>query len=281
MPSRRVIFSADDFGLSPEVNEGIERAHREGVLTTASLIVAGPAAADAVRRARRLPGLRVGLHLVVIEGRASLPPDRIPLLVRADRGFGRSQLGLGIRYFFQLPARRQLALEIAAQFRAFAATGLRLDHANAHKHMHLHPTVGALLIEEGVRHRLPAIRIPCEPAGPIRQADATVDSVGARLLRQWTRILRIQARRAGLRTNDHCFGIAWSGHMTRERVTSLIPHLPPGLSEIYFHPAAGRGDLLRQLMPDYAHEAELAALCAPDLPAALARAGVEQTCWNG
>ncbi|WP_428378186.1 hopanoid biosynthesis-associated protein HpnK [Lichenicoccus sp.] len=278
---RRVIFSADDFGLSEEVNEGIERAHREGVLSTASLMVTGHAVADAVARARRMPGLRVGLHLVVIEGSAVLPPDRIPLLVRANRSFGQHQLGLGVRYFFQPPARRQLALEVAAQFRAYTATGLRLDHANAHKHMHLHPTVGALLITEGRRHGLPAIRIPYEPAGPIRLADATRDTAGAKLLRKWTRLLRIQARRAGLRTNDQCFGIAWSGHMTRERVTSLIPRLPPGLSEIYFHPASERGDLLKRLMPGYAHEAELATLCSPDLPAALERADVEQTGWSG
>ena len=280
MPPRRVIVSADDFGLSLEVNEGIERAHREGLLDTASLMVTGAAAADAVKRARTMPGLHVGLHLVVIEGYSCLPPDRLPALVRADRSFGRHQLGLGLRYFFQPPARRQLALEIAAQFRAFALTGLRLDHANAHKHMHLHPTVGALLIGEGVRNGLPAIRIPCEPPGPIRQSDATADTVGARLLRQWTRLLRLQARRAGLRTNDQCFGIAWSGHMTRERVAALIPHLPAGLSEIYFHPAAGRGALLRQLMPDYEHETELAALCSSDLPAALSRAGVGQTSWT-
>src|SRR5208282_2125038 len=75
---QRVIFSADDFGLTESVNEAVERAHREGALTGASLMVAGPAAADAVRRARVLPSLRVGLHLVVIEGPAVLPPSEIP-----------------------------------------------------------------------------------------------------------------------------------------------------------------------------------------------------------
>nr|WP_321984439.1 hopanoid biosynthesis-associated protein HpnK [uncultured Lichenicoccus sp.] len=281
MRRRQLIVSADDFGLSEEVNEGIEHAHREGVLSTTSLMVTGAAAADAVARARRLPGLRVGLHLVVIEGLAALPPDRIALLANADRSFGRDQLALGIRYFFRPAARRQLALEIAAQFSAFAATGLRLDHANAHKHMHLHPTVGDLLIAEGRRHGLPAIRIPYEPPGPIRLADASRDTLGAALLRRWTRVLRLRASRAGLRTNDQCFGIAWSGGMTRERVTSLLPRLPPGLSEIYFHPAAGRSTVLDRLMPDYAHEAELAALCSPDLPEAMQRAGIARVGWSG
>ncbi len=123
-PLKRVLFSADDFGLSLAVNEGIERAHRDGVLSTASLMVAGPAAGDAVTRARRLPGLRVGLHLVTIEGPPALPRDQIPALLDQDGSFPSDQLRLGLRYAFHPTARRQLAREIAAQFDAFAATGL-------------------------------------------------------------------------------------------------------------------------------------------------------------
>ena len=121
------------------VNEGIERAHRDGALQAASLMVAAPAAADAVRRARANPSLRVGLHLVVIEGPSILPPEAIPDLTDATGTFPSDQLRLGIGYFFRPRIRRQLAAEIRAQFAAFAATGLRLDHANAHKHMQLSP----------------------------------------------------------------------------------------------------------------------------------------------
>src|SRR3978361_2062017 len=146
---KSVLVSADDFGLSEAVNEGIEQAHRDGILQAASLMVAGAAADDAVRRARTMPGLRVGLHLVVIEGPAMLPLADIPDLVDARGQFPSDQLALGVRYYFRPDVRRQLAAEIRAQFCAFAATGLVLDHANAHKHMHLHPTVGAMLIGIG------------------------------------------------------------------------------------------------------------------------------------
>src|SRR5580704_16836585 len=129
---KQAIFSADDFGLTGAVNEAVELAHREGALTHASLMVAGPAAADAVRRARALPGLRVGLHLVVIEGPAVLPPAEIPDLVDAAGQFPSSQLQLGLNYFFHPSIRRQLRAEIRAQYAAFAATGLTLDQANAH-----------------------------------------------------------------------------------------------------------------------------------------------------
>jgi hopanoid biosynthesis associated protein HpnK len=264
---KQVVFSADDFGLSEAVNEGIERAHRQGILTAASLMVGAPAADDAVRRARALPGLRVGLHLVVIEGPAVLPAAEIPDLVDAAGQFPSDQLRLGVNYFFRPRIRRQLAAEIRAQFAAFAATGLVLDHANAHKHMHLHPTVGRMLIEIGREFALPAIRIPAEPPA-IMAACGAEQGLGARALYRWTGLLRRQADRAGLVTNDHVFGIAWSGGMTAERLLRLAPLLPDGLSEIYFHPAARREPVLDALMPHYAHEAELAALLDPRVRAA-------------
>jgi len=257
--AKTVTFSADDFGLSDSVNEAVERAHRDGVLQSASLMVAAPAAADAVRRARAMPSLKVGLHLVVIEGPAVLPHAMIPDLVDAAGQFPSDQLKLGVAYFFRPRIRRQLAAEIRAQFATFATTGLPLNHANAHKHMHLHPTVGAMMLRIGHEHGLRRIRIPAEPPAVMARC-GTPGSLGDKLLYHWTGILRRQAHAAGVATNDHCFGLAWSGHMTAARIRCLLRNLPDGDSEIYFHPAARRDPLLDRLMPAYEHEAELAAL---------------------
>jgi hopanoid biosynthesis associated protein HpnK len=259
---QRVVFSADDFGLSESVNEAVERAHRDGALNAASLMVAGPAAADAVRRARALPGLRVGLHLVVIEGQAVLPPAEIPDLVDASGWFPSDQLRLGVKYFFRPRVRRQLAAEIRAQFVAFAGTGLTLDHANAHKHMHLHPTVGRLMLAIGAEFGLRSVRIPAEPPAVLARCGTRV-GWGAHALYHWTHVLRRQARAAGMITNDYCFGLAWSGHMTAARVRCLLRELPDGVSEIYFHPAVAQDAALSRLMPDYEHAAELATLLDP------------------
>ncbi|MDR3524824.1 MAG: hopanoid biosynthesis-associated protein HpnK [Acetobacteraceae bacterium] len=267
--SRRVIFTADDFGLSEAVNEGIERAHREGVLNAASLMVGAPAAADAVERAKRLPNLRVGLHLVVIEGPAVLPYEAIPDLVDESGQFPSDQLRLGLRYFFSSTVHAQLRAEIRAQFAAFAATGLTLAHADAHKHMHLHPTVADLMIDAGWQYRLPGLRIPSEPGDVMRRCGEN-PGFGAWAMRQWTRVLRHKARAAGLATNDSVFGLAWTGAMTEDKLLRLAPALPEGLSEIYFHPASQRDATIDRLMPSYLHEAELAALCSPKVRAAFA-----------
>ncbi len=157
---REVIFSADDFGLTDSVNEAVEQANRVGRLTQASLMVAAPAAADAVRRANALPKLNVGLHLVLVDGDSLLGHDRLPTITGPDGRFSTDQARLGVLYFFSHKARRELRAEIEAQFAAFAATGLTLHHADAHKHMHLHPTVARMMIEAGRKYGLKRLRIP-------------------------------------------------------------------------------------------------------------------------
>ncbi|MDF7673569.1 hopanoid biosynthesis-associated protein HpnK [Acetobacteraceae bacterium ESL0709] len=270
---RRVIISADDFGMSQEVNEAIEQANRQGILTTASLMVAGPALEDALRRARRLPHLRLGLHLVVIEGDSLL---KDPHITDRQGWFGRNQLELGVSYFFSPSKRAALKKEIEAQFRAFAATGHTLDHANAHKHMHLHPTIGSLLIRTGLDYGLKAVRTPMEPAFPL-QARL---SLGDEALEQWTRVLRHQIKRAGMKTNDYCFGLRWSGHMTPERVATLIPRLPQGNSEIYFHPALKQNEQMAELMYGYEQERELETLLSPQIRQLLEREQVASIGWS-
>ena len=277
---KRAIISADDFGLSVEVNEAIEIAHREGVLSTASLMVAGPAAEDAVERAKRLPNLGVGLHLVVIEGASVLSHTRLPLVTQPDGWFSSSQLGLGIDYFFRPEGRKELAAEITAQFEAFRRTGLVLDHANAHKHMHLHPTVGRLLIDIGKQYGLRAVRTPLEPPEPLYAAGTYTDTLGDAALRRWTNLLRHQILSAGLVTNDWCFGLAWSGHMTADRVAALAAHLPEGVSEIYFHPATHKNALLQKLMPTYEHKAEFEALCSSGFRAGLEHSHAVLSGWR-
>jgi hopanoid biosynthesis associated protein HpnK len=256
-----VTFSADDFGLTLSVNDAVESAHKHGVLTQTSLMVAAPAASDAISRAKHLPGLHVGLHLVLVDGDSLLGHEKLPTITEPSGRFPRNQTALGCKYFFSPAARRELAAEIRAQFEAFRATGLPLHHADAHKHMHLHPTVGRLMIAIGRDYGITRLRIPAEPPSVLKACGERTTFVDHALY-NWTRILRRQARRAGLATTTHVFGIKWSGDMTTPRVKTLLQNLPPGTSEIYFHPATRNEPTLQRLMPGYNHEAELATLLA-------------------
>jgi hopanoid biosynthesis associated protein HpnK len=275
---RRIIVCADDFGLDVAVNDAVEAAHREGVLTCTSLMVASPAAEDAVRRARLMPSLRVGLHVVLVDGKPALPPEMVPDLVDEHGLFDDRMVRAGVRFFFLPRVRRQLAAEIRAQFEAFKATGLPLDHANAHKHMHLHPTIAGMIVAIGRDYGLKAVRVPAEPFEPLRRAGERRSPAAALAqagLDIWIRLLRYRLRRAGLSVNDHLFGLAWTGGMTEERFLRLLPSVPDGVSEIYFHPASSRSSALTRAMPDYRHVDELAALMSRTVKERIAAAGME------
>ncbi|MGH7327882.1 MAG: hopanoid biosynthesis-associated protein HpnK [Polyangiaceae bacterium] len=234
------------------MNAAIERAHREGILTATSLMVGAPGAADAVQRARSMPSLAVGLHVVVVNGKPVLPPDQIPDIVRDDGTFESDLFFAGVRYFFNLRARKQLEAEIRAQFEAFAKTGLHLDHVNAQNHMHVHPSVLSSILRLGPEFGMRAVRIPREPFWPSWRSahrDLGIRLGNAVLLGPWLRLMRRRLQRAGITHNEFVFGLNDTGRMSPERVRRLLEQLPYGVTEMYFH-------------PDLDSE-ELAALCDP------------------
>lgn len=153
-----MIFNADDFGRSASINEAVIRAHREGVLTSASLMVNAAAFEEAVELARANPGLGVGLHLTLVCGRSTLSCTQIPGLVNQQGEFSDNTVAAGMRCFFNRSLRTQLEAEMSAQIGKFQATGLMLDHVNGHLNFHLHPVVFDVLL--GLFERMRANPIP-------------------------------------------------------------------------------------------------------------------------
>lgn len=235
-------MTGDDFGLRVPVNEAIEHAHKEGILTAASLMVGAAAAADAVERAHRLPSLRVGLHVVVVRGRPVLPPERIPDLVEPNGTFPSDLMRAGINLFFRPSARQQLEAEIRAQLQKFLETGLALDHVNAHHHMHLHPTVLDTILKVGCDYGLKAMRVPYEPFHYSWRAsrEGFLRRLGTGLfLGPWIAVMKRRLRKVDVRCNDYVFGMNDSGRMSADLLLRYLANLPQGTSEIYFHPAVG------------------------------------------
>jgi len=259
---RGLIVTADDFGAASEVNEAVIRAHREGILTCASLMVAASAAADAVARAKVNPRLGVGLHLVLIEGKPVLPASQIPDLVGSDGNFRTDMVKASFAMAFLPKVRRQLAAEIEAQFEAFASTGLKLDHVNAHKHFHLHPTIGKLVVEIGRRYGMIAMRAPVEPKAVLRQIEP--DVVGGEIEYFCGNRLRDRLWVSGIWSPANVFGLCWTGAMNARRLLGLLDNLPDGVSEIYLHPATSA---YPGSAPGYRYTEEFSALMASEVVA--------------
>jgi len=226
-----------------------------------------------VRRARELPGLRVGLHLVLTDGTPVLPPEQISSLVDLHGRFRSRLFTDAARYFLSPGARRQLEAEIRAQFKAFAATGLPLDHVNAHKHFHIHPTVLTLMLRVGREFGLQAVRLPYEPAALLsaRTRTTLTDYLGGWGIKPWLQLMKRRLQRAGVLCNDQLLGIHHSGAMTETTLLESLQRLPVGVTEIYLHPATQSGASIALSMSDYRHTDELAALRSPRIRAALAQ----------
>jgi hopanoid biosynthesis associated protein HpnK len=269
---KQLVVTADDFGLAREVNEAVEEAHRNGILTAASLMVAGAAAEDAVKRARTMPSLRVGLHIVLVDGRPVLPAASLPDLVDASGNFRDDMASAGAAIFFRPNVRRQLEDEIEAQFEAYRATGLPLDHVNTHKHFHLHPTIADAIVRVGKRHGMRTMRLPLEPRRVLALAEPETPIAPAYLTAPFARLLRWRLRNQRIRIPDAVFGLAWSGAMHAARLRGLIGNLPQRLSEIYLHPASGGG--FAGAAAGYRYADELAALTDRSVAAAAGDAGI-------
>jgi len=263
---RYLIVSGDDFGLSPGVNAGIIGAYRDGILTSASLLVNAPATDEAVAQALEHPGLAVGLHLALAQGRAAAAPESIPDLVGADGAFGDQPVLSGLRYFFLPGMRTQLRREIAAQLDRFRSFGLALSHVDGHMNMHLHPVVLDILLELAPEHHIGAIRLTRDPLlealrldarWPLRKlAEGTVFSA----LACWA---APRLRAAGVRFSDRLYGLHQTGAIDERYLTALIPRLPHGMTELYCHPGVLPDPEVARWMPGYQHDTEMAALCSP------------------
>lgn len=236
----RLIVNADDFGLSPAVNEAVVRSHREGILTSASLMVSEPGFEEAVRLAKENPRLGVGLHLTLLMGHSALPPGKIPGLVNARGEFSNRPVGAGMNYFFKRYLRAQLRAEIRAQFERFRSTGLPLDHVNGHLHLHLHPVIFQILMDDAEALGIRRLRLTRDCLARSRRLShgQWLYRVSHAAIYEWlSGRARGPLRQRGIRHAEITFGLLQNARVDETYVLKLLPELPAGDSELYSHPS--------------------------------------------
>ncbi len=260
--TRRVIVHADDFGLHPAINAGIEAAHRNGLVTSASLMPLGAAFDDAVQRCRSLPALDLGLHFTLV-GVPGYPPTLAAFLAAYAAG--------------KLPP-RTVADALRRQLDAALASGLAFTHLDSHQHLHALPGLMRVICPIASEYGLWAVRLPLDgpafaPVSPGRRAQAAALAFMARLARR-----HIAA--SGLQTSDHFSGMAVSGHLTASILTEYLTHAKSGLTEIVCHPGAGNTALTAAYDWGYDWETETAALCSQEAKKAAESGEIELMGWG-
>jgi predicted glycoside hydrolase/deacetylase ChbG (UPF0249 family) len=279
----RVIFHADDFGLTEAVNAGILEAHAGGLLKSTSLMVTAGAAERAAADARATPSLDVGLHVTLVEERPALAPARVPSLVRGERFFPR-HTAVGLRYLLGRWQVAEAEAEIAAQWERLGALGLRASHCDGHQHLHLLPRVFPSVLASAHRHGVRFVRSWLAAplgGGASRHVSLLVIQAVSRLA--WRRV-PADERSAMVRFPTIGF-LEAGGTMNSVRLLALLDqlrrHAAPDVVEVMLHPGRLDADTERQ----YGHwkyhwERDLALLCDPALPEALARRGIEVTSFR-
>jgi hopanoid biosynthesis associated protein HpnK len=278
------MFTADDFGLSPALNNAVALAHHLGLLRNASLMPGAPAFAQAVALSRRLPGLCLGVHLTLIQGRAILPPRDIPRLVDREGRFPVDPVRTGWRYYFETDLIPEIRRELRAQIEAVLRAGVTVWFLNGHLNLHLHPRLAPLVVDLAKEFGIPALRLAKEdwratlalaPDGPLPKA--ALGLIFAALSRRARRL----AESSGLLVNDHLFGLTHHGRVTEDYLVGLVSRLKPGLTEIYSHPALALDPALAEAAAGYRRQPEFHALISPRLQEALQKKAIEVTDFRG
>ena len=278
---KELILNADDFGLTRGVNAGIIRAHREGILTSATLMANGSAFEDAVEGALANPTLGVGCHLVLVGGFSVAPPEEIPTLAGRDGRLPASLATLVAKVTTGKIRAVDMERELLAQIEKIRRAGIDPTHLDTHKHAHAHPgvleAVGRVARQTGII----GLRKPIED---LRDSWRSVGGNGrgvskqlaaATAIRAFAPRFRVVARKYGLITPDHFLGLAATGHVGPAALCRLIDTLTEGRTEIMLHPGICDADLAETGSRLQAQrQLELEGLLAPEVRRAVARHGV-------
>ncbi|MGI4790800.1 MAG: carbohydrate deacetylase [Janthinobacterium lividum] len=259
--SVRVIVHADDFGLHPSLNEGIELAHRDGIVTSASLMPLGSAFEDAVHRIKSLLHLDLGLHFTLV-GVPGKPPTLRSFLSAYGRG--------------QMPS-RVLEAELRRQFEAL--NGLPISHLDSHQHLHALPSIMRVVCRFASQNGIRAIRLPID--GPPHISISRERRVQAAALAAMSRLSRHYLTAYNIQTSDYFSGMAVSGHLTAPVLASYLTNARDGLTEIVCHPGTDNAALSQVFDWGYDWQGELNALRSPEAFAALTDKTITLTNWRG
>jgi hopanoid biosynthesis associated protein HpnK len=252
---RQLIVNADDFGLTSGVNRGIVEAHRDGVVSSTTLMATAgeDAFREAVAAARELPGLSVGCHVVLVDGAPVSAPGAVDTLLAIRSGepecFYSSLSAFAARATMGGFDREQLVTEITAQIRKIQAAGIEVSHLDSHKHTHIFPEILRAMLRAAKICGVRAIRSPFVPMKAIMAQQFAGKRVllkrygQVRILNTFAGSFRRQTARAGLRSPDGVIGVIETGSMDGILLRQALKGLPEGTWELVCHPGYADADL--------------------------------------
>ncbi len=242
------IFNADDFGISKGVNAAIEKAHKEGILNSASLMVNQKYAPEAIEKARQMPDLEMGLHINLTNEEPAANPKDIPLLVAENGKLKNGFVNLLLLSFLHpCELARQVEIEVRAQIEKYMQSGLKLEHLDSHRHVHLIPVIFKVVKKLGDEFNVKRIRLMNENIfNTIKQNQAKSYLFDGGIIKYM--LLRFLSWWNGYKSDVYFYTILFTCKISSEQFKNIkIPHGYKAV-EIMIHP--GRPDIDKQYPED-------------------------------
>ncbi len=260
---KKLIVNADDFGIHEAVNRAVLRGFESGILTSTSLMAGGDAFQEAVKLARDMKGIGIGIHLTLVGGlKTVLPPEEVPSLTWENGRLCSNYMELILRDMKGRISMDDVYREWDVQIRKILDTGLTVTHIDGHQHMHMWKHFFPITLTLARKYHIPCMRVPDEkvlfgfspaPGGFFRFASKNGLSLMARSHRK-------ALRKAGIRTNDHFWGMMYGGHFYEDRMISILGRLEEGVTEFMCHPSADTEAMEAAFHWGYEGEEELKSL---------------------
>jgi chitin disaccharide deacetylase len=239
---KRLIINADDFGLAPGVNRAIVELQQAGALSSTTLMANGPSFSSAVHAAFMQPGLSVGCHVVLVDGKPCLQPAQVPSLIDPryrTSSFLRFDVG---SFFRDLTTGRirpdEIEAEAIAQIRRIQSSGLTVSHIDSHKHLHAFPKALAPLLRAARACGVKCVRNPFEPGWSLKATGSRVSFRRMQIYalrtnrRAWSKVVSENS----MRTTDGSIGVLATGILNERILRSIIRAMPAGTWELVCHP---------------------------------------------
>jgi predicted glycoside hydrolase/deacetylase ChbG (UPF0249 family) len=277
---RRLIVNVDDFGLTDGINRAVLDLHQLGALSSTTLMAASPRFPEAIEISRQQNSLRVGCHVVLVDGTPVANPADIPTLLdrtndRSDRPRFRATLGEFVRdLYLGRIHRTHIEQEAIAQILRLRQAGVTVTHVDTHKHTHMFPPVLDAVMRAAKACNIQAIRNPFEPMWSVTATPhaGLVRTWQVRLLGTLRHNFWKLVRQREFATTDGCLGVAATGTLEETTLRAMLDRLPEGTWELVCHPAYLDAELAAtRTRLQQSRQAELTALRS--LPAMLAGLG--------
>lgn len=249
---RRLIINADDFGLTEGVNRAILEGHRDGVITSTTLMANGNRFASAVRSAQSAPELSIGCHVVLVDGEPLLPKEQVRSLLAGSNGTARLRQGfldLARDNFRQKIKPGEVEAEATAQIRTLQSAGITVSHVDSHKHAHMLPSICRAVLRAARACGVKAVRNPFVPLKPlafahlVRRPKLWTRYTEVKVLRRYEAEFREMVARAGMVTTDGSFGVLVTGALDENLFEAIIGSIPEGTWEFICHPGYNDAEL--------------------------------------